>query len=299
MSMEDDVRKSQHILAKYNEKLRQIKKRQQDVKAQVQAKKRAIQKPEPKFYAHDKPPVASTIYPHNNGGMGMKFRNPMQRYLSKQEQDLQNRIAQIRQEYQKEARLLKNAESLHKGGSVPSEGGKTLEHNLKNQLSPKFVPGNVGDINRVIWPFWFTSSKVTLEPNTTAQGNITVTQEAAFIWVSYQITVMLEDVGNPNNYEYIDPDQPGASGKFNDLTFLFIDSRSQRQYSNRPVDANQAGHWKFPTILPTPQLILPNANLEWNFTNNNANNTYRPFISMFGYRVRVEHAKDILELLKA
>lgn len=251
-----------------------------------------------KFYGDQKAPTASTI--QNYQGMGEADMNsnqhPVSKYLSRQKADRLNTLKQLENQMDNEAILLKNLEM--KGQQVPTAGPVSLQSNLMS-VAQKLRPGNLGDINRVVWPFWFTTSKTTLVPNSVSQGNITVTQEAAFIWLGHTKAVFLEEPGNPGNYNYIDPEQPDAAGKANNLTMVIRDSQSSRVFMNKSIDLNQVGTWKYPTILPTPQLILPNSNMEFQFSNNDQNNTYRPFVSIYGLRVRIEDAQDILSTISA
>lgn len=244
-----------------------------------------------------KEPTSNTIYIKNQNGMegagGMKMSHPMKQYLTKNLQDVKSRLAQAEAELEREAKLLKNAEMRAKGGLVGNDGAKTLQYNMQQGLNAPFLPGNVGDINRVIWPFWFTTSKVTLAPNQSINANFTVTQEAGFVMMSYTRAIFME-AAQAGNFVLIDPDQPNGSGKANDLSFTIRDSQSSRIFNNIPQNANQVGYWKKPTILPTPQLFLPNSNIQISWQNNSQTNTYRPFLSFFGYRLRIDHAKDIL-----
>jgi hypothetical protein len=50
-----------------------------------------------------------------------------------------------------------------------------------------------------------------------------------------------------------------------------------------------------PTVLPVPILFLQNSNVEIIYTNNSENvRTYRPFVTMFGYRVRLQEYQQVL-----
>lgn len=286
------------------------KTQQQNIlKAQINAVKninknkiKAIQSiPHPYFIPRAEPTASTVQKPKNNslGAISMNNMNHPLNFLIGQKNMLQNKLKKLEVEMANESHLLKNAEAKMKGGLVPTEGPKTLQYNLAQALNKDLLPGNVGDINRVVWPFWFTTTQVILQPNTSAQGNVTITQEAAFIWLSYTKAVFLEDVGNAGNFDYIDPAQPDSAGKSNNLTFSLRDSQSSRTFMNKAIDINQVGFYRYPTILPTPQLMLPNSNMEYTFQNNDASNVYKPFITMFGLRVRIDHAKDILDTISA
>ena len=87
------------------------------------------------------------------------------------------------------ARNQKMTEQLNKRASLEAQGLRPnanspydMEKNLE-QIGMK--AGNVGAINRIVWPFWFTFTAPQLGPNVTSQGFTTVTQEAAFVWMAY------------------------------------------------------------------------------------------------------------------
>lgn len=250
-----------------------------------------------KFIGDQIAPTASTItMGSSNQGDSMSNEHPVAKYLSQQKSMLMSNLKQLELQMNKEASDYKNL--VAQGSQVPTSGPKSLDYNLQS-LAKKLRPGNVGDINRVVWPFFFTTTKATLVPNSTVQSNVTITQEAAFIWLGHTKAVFLEETGNPGNYNYIDPTQPDASGKANNLTLSIRDSQSSRAFMNKSIDLNQIGTWQYPTILPTPQLILPNSNIEFQFSNSDQVNTYRPFVTLYGLRVRIEDAKDILSTISA
>ena len=247
----------------------------------------------PKRYDGFKEPTASTLNLGSTGGSQM--RHPLKAHLQKNLQDVQARLKRAEAELSKEVGNLKNAEMRLNAGMVGNNSARTLHANMDQALDNPFLPGNVGDINRVIWPFWFTTENVTINSNQSINANFTVTQEAAFVWTSYTRTVFLEqgDAGS-GEFLYVDPDQPGAAGKSNGLSFDIQDSQSRRSFFDRPMDVNQAGWYKKPKYLSTPQLLLPNSNIAINWQNNNADNIYKAFITFYGYRVRIDHAQDIL-----
>lgn len=253
------------------------------------AQKQAMMQTDPKYVFSTPVKTASTVEMNGEHPMASK-------YIDRQLQMQQNNYERLKSQYDKELALLKQEESKMKGGVAGGGSPHALEHNMRN-LPKGLAPGNVGDINRVMWPFWFTTTNITLAPNTSVQGNITITQEAAFIFTHYTKAVFLEKTGQPGEFLFVDPDQADSSGKSNGLTFDMRDSQSSRSFMNVGLDLNQIGYWKYPTWLPTPQLFLPNSNIEFNFQNNTNDRTYKPFITMHGLRVRIEHAKDILSTI--
>jgi len=217
-------------------------------------------------------------------------KHPMQ-YLLKQKAAMMKKVAVASNEMDHEAGKLRQAE---KAASFQNESAISLEDNLMKGQNP-LAPGNVGDINRIIWPFWFTTTELELQPNESQDANFTVTQEAAFVWTSYTKAVFVE-VQN-GDFRHVDPEEPGSGAKANNLSFVIQDSQSQRAFQNIGMDLNQLGWWQKPSVLPTPVLFLPNSNIDVTFQNNDANDVYKPFITFFGYRLRIDHAKDILSTI--
>ncbi len=215
---------------------------------------------------------------------------------------LQKLTAQIQQQQafldSKESQLNQMQQNLT-SGVVPTtaDGGRGLEANMRNNLPWQLQPGNLGDINSVIWPFQFVTQNIESAPNTNVRTGFQVTQEAAFVWMSFVKVVYAVDGGG--NMTYIDPDQPGNAGQAYDLAFTVRDSQSQRSYENLPTDINTVGHPRWPTKYPRPMLLLPNSNTEISFQNSNDVNTYVAFIVPFGYRIRIQDAQNILSLIYA
>lgn len=224
------------------------------------------------------------------------MKHPMQIHLEKQLQDLNNRVSNAEVELAKQNQHFELMKRRFKGGMQSNTGAYSLEQNMMQAHVNSLMPGNVGDINRVIWPFWFTTENVTLAPNQSANANFTVTQEAAFVLLSYTRAVYVQEAGQDNigQFQYVDPEAQGAAGKTNDLNFVIQDSQSSRSFMNTPLSVNHIGYWRKPTVMTAPPLFLPNSNIEVTWQNNSSINTYKPFMTFFGYRVRIDHAQDIL-----
>lgn len=186
---------------------------------------------------------------------------------------------------------LNKRQSLLKQGIQPNSNPYDLKQNMDRALPNGLVPGNVGAINRIIWPFWFTFSAAELAPNVTTQSFTTVTQEAAFVWMAYSKAVYTVSAGV---YTYVDPEQAGASGSTDGLKFSLRDAQSTRTFQNIPLDMDMVGSPQYISTLPTPSLFLPNSTIEVTYTNENATTTYVPFITLFGYRIRIEDANNLL-----
>lgn len=179
--------------------------------------------------------------------------------------------------------------------------GYELQEKFASGILGGIQPGNIGDINRVIWPFAFQFQSgngvvVDIAPGQSQLLSFTVTQEAGFLMrqISHS-TFRL----NGADYEYIDPfyfDESANSP--NGLTFTMQDAVSSRLYTGslngRSVqEISDLGNANFPTIYPSTVFLLPNQTMLMNLTNSGVD-TYRSFITVWGYRIRVEDAQKIL-----
>jgi hypothetical protein len=213
-----------------------------------------------------------------------------------QVQTLLTQIQQIQQIVNAKENDVQRRESLLRQGQVPNNSPHNLQYNMRNALGPMLTPGNIGDINSTIWPFYFTTDvpDSSLGPNQTFQTGFSVTQEAAFIFMSFTKTVYLSE-GDPEAWTYLDPDagQPSAP----DLQFTLRDGSSSRQFFNTPMNIDAYGNPRFPSKFPRPIMLLPNQVMQIQFINNHATNNYVPFITTFGYRLRVDDAQKLLSLV--
>lgn len=191
---------------------------------------------------------------------------------------------------------LNNKEIQLRNDILPNNTPRNFMRNMKSALGETLMPGNVGDLNTVIWPFFFTTQFSLVNPNETFSASYTVTQEASFIWMSY--TKAVYSYSAPD-FTYIDPDQPGAAGLAPNLSVTFEDSQSGRSFVNFPLDLDNVGNPRFPSKFPKPMLVLPNANMQIQFSNSDAANIYAPFVTVFGYRMRMEDAQRLLSTVYA
>jgi hypothetical protein len=174
-----------------------------------------------------------------------------------------------------------------------------LHRNIKRNVPSRLMPGNVGDINRVIWPFWFTFTAPELVPNQTATAAFAVSQEASFIAMAFTKVVFKRTGVGPYTYTAIDQSQEdNAVGDANGLKFQFRDAQSSRVFSQTVVPLDAFGDPRFPSTFQTPLMFLPNSTVECVYSNSDATATYVPWITMFGYRVRLENAEQILSLIE-
>lgn len=187
---------------------------------------------------------------------------------------------------------LKVLESRIRQGLEPNGSVQELERNLGRSKANFLVPGNVGDINKVQWGFWFSTPFIRVDPGVNFRTQFTVTQEAAFTFMSMTKAVYDFDDAT-NEITYIDPDEP-ALGESQGLSYLIRDAQSSREFFNIPQSMDMVGNPRWPTVLPTPYMFLPNSIVEFNIINNHPTNIYIAQISLFGYRLRIENSQNIL-----
>jgi hypothetical protein len=168
-------------------------------------------------------------------------------------------------------------------------GAKGLAEKFKTPALQGFAPGNIGDINRVVWPFFFTFTNQDVNPGQSVIRSFTVTQEACFIWRMSSKAVFKLVAGS---YVYINPRKEELAPG---LKFALRDAQSTRELQGRfaqPMDT--MGFGNFPDLLPSSQLMLPNATMQVTFTNEHPTEVYRPFVTFIGYRLRIEDSQNIL-----
>lgn len=222
-------------------------------------------------------------------------------YASKMQElsQLQHSVRNMTQIINSKETAVSRQETLLRQGQVPNNSAQQLKYNMSNALSPLLQPGNVNDINSIIWPFYFNTDTPdeALGANETFQTGFSVTQEAAFVFMSYTKSVYLAEGEDQNvSYTYLNPDsQPSTPG----LTFTMRDGSSSRAFFNTPMDMDLYGNPRFPTKLPRPIMLLPNQVMQISFTNQHASNLYLPKITAFGYRIRIDEAQKLLSLVYA
>lgn len=208
----------------------------------------------------------------------LKTKQDIQR-LEKQIQDLQRRMSE-----QKKA--------------VP--GPKSVAAQLKGVLPPPLLPGNVGDIKQVIWDFAFTFPYTRLLPGQAADAVLTITQEAGFV-VTHMSQVVFWELGAGPLYSYscYTPTFSLAQSTAPDLKYLLIDAQSSRTFHNAPEAIDNLGIGISRTHLPTPLFFLPTSTIVCRYQNDSATNSYVPFITLYGYRVRIDEAQKVLSTMTA
>lgn len=213
-------------------------------------------------------------------------------------ENLKRQITSISAIVDSKERQVAMRESQIRQGQLPNNSAQNLQYNMRNALGPMLTPGNIGDVNSVIWPFYFTTDipDSPIGPNETFETGFSVTQEAAFVFMSFSKAVYLVEGDAPNeSWTYLNPDTdlPSAPG----LSFTLRDGSSSRQLFNTPMLMDHYGNPRFPTKFPRPVMLLPNQVMQIQFANANPTNLYVPFITAFGYRIRIDEAQKLLSLV--
>lgn len=170
---------------------------------------------------------------------------------------------------------------------------KRLEANFQGFLPSHLVPGNVGPINAVVWPFWEQMDfdfgvDPTISTNLRQTQSFQVSQEAAFM-----IMAISRDSREVN-----------LAGSLGPWQIVMKDAQSSRQLNDKPLAFQEIGFKSNPTVLPTPYFLFPNARFEVEMSGFNdpalsfiALGMASHQLSFFGYRVRVEDAQRVLSTI--
>ena len=167
-------------------------------------------------------------------------------------------------------------------------GKMDLKQELARKLPVNLMPGNVGDLAKVAWPFWFQANFVFgVTPTWSAATNQTqsfqVTQEAAFLMMGL----------------YRDSFSYSTAGELAPLLLQIRDRQSSRLFMDKPMPWQTIGKKSRPSVFQTPMLVMPNAFIDVTLTSFATNQvaaagSTKQQISFFGYRVRVEDADKVL-----
>jgi hypothetical protein len=176
-----------------------------------------------------------------------------------------------------------------------------LQQNLAKILPAHLRPRNVGNLYHVQWPFYFSMdfdlSQTQPWIDNAPDGAITsdtrqtrtyqVTQESAFLFTAIS--------RNCNDYD--------VSGDLGPLQVEIRDRQSSRFFSNAKIPIQMFGAEGWPTPMPTPFLVMPNAVIEMEISSflepgvvaePEPDQTGRIQFTFFGYRMRIEDAQKIL-----
>lgn len=167
--------------------------------------------------------------------------------------------------------------------------GPSLKDSLGAFLPDHLMPGNVGSLTSVMWPFWFQTDfdfgvNPTLQaPITNQTQSFQVSQESGFILMSVCRTANDET----------------TAGDLGPYLVDFKDRQSSRQFNDKPVPIQMIGTRSNPSIFPTPMLIMPNAFFDvtmtsWQTVAQATVGSGKHHFTFFGYRVRIEDAQAVM-----
>ena len=164
-------------------------------------------------------------------------------------------------------------------------------------MEPMFT-GDLDDLNRLIWPYFYPTEMILVPAQGSVTANITVSNEAPFSVMRMSRAVFeYEDLGGGTfNLTYIKPSVDVVKGTLDGLSYQLVDSQSKRSWSEEPISLDYIGDGKCPHIFDEPFLINPNNNLEVRLYND-TDKSYFVSVTMFGYKIRVEDAKNIITLV--
>lgn len=138
--------------------------------------------------------------------------------------------------------------------SMASNNIKSLRSSLLGSLPNYMMPGNVGGINEVTWPFLFAinmdiGSDPTISSNIYTRGSFQVDQEACFLLMGVSIAYNTNDAGQ-------------SATALAPLQVEFIDRQSSRRFNDKPMPIQMIGGDSNMSIFPTPMYVQPNAFLD-------------------------------------
>ena len=203
----------------------------------------------------------------------------------RQRQDIRRLERHFRRSYKSNEQ---SNQTLGASEEVAKESAMSLEQTLKKILPAYMMPTNVGDINTVSWPFYHVvdfdfGADPTYGPNTRQTQSFQVTQEAAFVMTKLSMKT------------FDDSD----AGELAPLSLRIVDRQSSRQFTDGLLPIQMIGSKSYPTVFPTPMLIMPNAFMDFTLeswlTSNQATTGVGKFQLMVeGYRIRIGDMNKVL-----
>lgn len=197
---------------------------------------------------------------------------------------------------EREKNLNARAQYLKSPETFPANNVKSLQESLLGNLPSHMVPGNVGGINQVTWPFLF---QINLDIGTNpdvvnssfTRGSFQVDQEAAFLMMSISRAHNVD--ANGQSATILAP-----------LQVEIIDRQSSRRFNNAPMPLQMIGQNSCPSIMPTPMYVQPNAFIDFVVSGIPAspvsyNGSGKFQLSFYGYRIRTDDAGKVLSTIFA
>jgi len=166
-----------------------------------------------------------------------------------------------------------------------------LRGQLKQILPQYMQPGNIGEINKVTWPFWYTVSfdlgtDPTIGPSTRVVQSFQVSQEAYFL--------LMQVSHKPYSYD--------TAGALAPLSVDIRDRQSSRQFNDQAIPIQNLGKKYKGSVLPTPLYLAPNAFVDitlssWVPADMASSGNGKHEFTFFGYRMRAASAQSALSTI--
>lgn len=175
----------------------------------------------------------------------------------------------------------------------PQVNKVNLRQSLGSFVPPHLMPGNVGPLNAVTWPFWFPVDFDYGNDYTIKGGgmdlqvqNFQVTQEAAMLLIAVTRQA----------------DSYTTAGHLGPWAITVRDNQSSRQFNDSPIPVQMISRTGgLPTKLPTAMLLYPNAQIQIQMnswipagTNQATVGSSHMQFSFFGYRIRIEDTAKVM-----
>lgn len=213
-----------------------------------------------------------------------------QNLVLKELEDLKNQINQAKQMH---SNVRSRLNSLSSESQIAS--GSNLARNLSSFLPQQLVPKNVGHLNHVAWPFYYTldfdlsatSDWPNLTSSTRQVRDFQISQEAAFL--------MMGVIRHAEDYN--------DAGDLGPLAVEFRDRQSSRFFNDSPIPIQMFGQKGYLSYLAMPMILMPNAFFEISLTtlledgvtqNTPNGSSGKHSFTMYGYRTRVQDAQNVL-----
>lgn len=159
---------------------------------------------------------------------------------------------------------------------------KGLEGRLKERKLQHDIKLGIKEINDKVWPFFFPTDLVKVEPNRTESANVEITNEAGFIITKVSKVVYRFDGDDP---VYIDPNDDASTGLLAGLSFRMKNSSSTRSWMDKAVHLNMIGDGSIPYKLDKTFFMTPNQNMNFEVSNK-SQETYLVGFCLHGIRFK-------------
>ena len=176
--------------------------------------------------------------------------------------------------------------------TAPNVKKENLRDSMGSFVPPHLMPGNVGPLNCVVWPFWFPVN-FDFGTNPTITGG--QTSQTQTFQVTQEASILLIGVARQ-------ADAYSTAGHLGPWNITIRDNQSSRQFNDTPVPIQMISYAAgLPTQLPTAMLLMPNATIavvmsNWlpaGFAQTTVGSGAHQF-SFFGYRVRIEDSEKVM-----